>query len=735
MFGLDHTIYQYLTSHPTSELFQNLGIILNKLGKGDALAFLCLLLIIFGYFQGNKVTVKNGAGGILILILSSVVQILKILIGRARPQMNLGEMHFIGVNFFKDGFDSFPSGHATASFALAAFFSKRYPKAKIPFYTVASAIALIGRVYLRHHYFTDIIAGGLLGFMIGFFTEKKLKSWIEEKKSVEPEKETPQTKIEFPKQTNLEKFGLLIVLLFSSIVLFTGLDSTALWDRDETEYAQAVIEMNQKNEWLIPTLEGEPFLEKPIFLYWVTKLSVQFFGKNEFGFRFPCALFGILTCLVAYFLGKVLFGNLAGLYAGLICSSSFLFAGGTRLLMTDPFLIFFTTLSLLFFVYSFKRAAYCKTFLILSYLAMGFAVLSKGPFALFPFLIFLIFEWVCLENKSPLNFFLKKKLPHLLLLIIPITIAFPWFAYSFASQKSAAANFFIADNLLRFLKGSEGHTGSYLYYIPVLLLGLFPWSFFLASSVFKEWKERIQFKTKMKPEIFLLSVWCGFIFIFFSICAHKLPHYLLPAFPALSCLLAKMFAEEKENFQFFKIPTFLTIALAGCLFLAPLALYMVRPEYASLKLILPFLFLFISLKAGFILLSKNQFKLFFSIICLDSLIVFIMITLFSLPWVDQHRVMKPMGLALKRFAPPNSKIFGYHVSEPSLFIYGERLFPKIEKESLNELLKEPIPTYVITQESRLKEIAPSIPYFILDRKQGFAENGGEMSLVLVSNKI
>ncbi len=153
-----------------------LGDILNRLGQGDALSFICILMVIWAFVRGNAKLLRSGSAGIGVLLLSGViVQSIKHLVGRARPGENLGSFHFIGPNLLANGFESFPSGHAMSSFALAAFLSKFYPGLAWLFYSVASAICLIGRVLFHHHFFTDVIAGGTLGILLGLWCAKKFE--------------------------------------------------------------------------------------------------------------------------------------------------------------------------------------------------------------------------------------------------------------------------------------------------------------------------------------------------------------------------------------------------------------------------------------------------------------------------------------------------------------------------------------------------------------------------------
>jgi len=430
--------------------------------------------------------------------------------------------------------------------------------------------------------------------------------------------------------------------------------------------------MNQKGEWLIPTLEGEPFLEKPIFLYWVTKLSVLTFGVKEFAFRFPSALFGVLTCLLTYFIGKTLYGSGVAYLSSLILASSFLFIGSYRLLLTDVYLVFLTHLSLLFYLYSRKSLTKKWIFLGLAYVSLGFGLLAKGPIALYPVPIFILYEWV--KNRENRGQSLKGQSPiflHLFFSFIALLIAWPWFNHSWNIQRGAATNFFWQENILRFLKGSEGHSHSVLYHIPVLFLGFLPWSPFVIGAFYREWRQRIGNREKMNPETFLLLSWATLLFIFFSIAAHKLPHYLLPTLPCLAIFLGRSWQKSRRLFLF-------------------------------------------------LITGTTIFTLILSLI--------------ALPMIEKYRVMKPMGSAIKQFVPKEANLYGYHISEPSLFIYGERLFPKIENEPLDSLLGKKEPTYIILPESVLIKSEAQTPFTVLSKKEGFAENSGKITLLLISNQ-
>ncbi len=97
---------------------------------------------------------------------SGVVELIKLLTGRPRPIVV--EEDGVLPGFYGPGFDgnSFPSGHATFAFTLAAVAAAFFPRARAPIYALASFVA-ISRVMLDKHYLSDIVAGALLGYAIG----------------------------------------------------------------------------------------------------------------------------------------------------------------------------------------------------------------------------------------------------------------------------------------------------------------------------------------------------------------------------------------------------------------------------------------------------------------------------------------------------------------------------------------------------------------------------------------
>jgi membrane-associated phospholipid phosphatase len=84
-------------------------------------------------------------------------------VGRARPNQELGNTQFDGFNTgaFQSGF---PSNHVALAFALATPFAQ---KNDMPWLYGVAGLSALGRIQSRDHWFSDTVAGGLMGYAIG----------------------------------------------------------------------------------------------------------------------------------------------------------------------------------------------------------------------------------------------------------------------------------------------------------------------------------------------------------------------------------------------------------------------------------------------------------------------------------------------------------------------------------------------------------------------------------------
>lgn len=156
------TLIRQIRTHPWLEIMQWASF----LGKGIILFFLSLIIFILGLLARKAREQETGRYGIYALALSgTLAQVIKHLVGRPRPNMSATGAFHLGPSF-ASGYNSFPSGHAASSFALAFILARFYPRGKAFFYGLALLVAF-SRLYLDAHFVSDIFSGAVLGLLSG----------------------------------------------------------------------------------------------------------------------------------------------------------------------------------------------------------------------------------------------------------------------------------------------------------------------------------------------------------------------------------------------------------------------------------------------------------------------------------------------------------------------------------------------------------------------------------------
>ena len=167
--GMDNSVFNFIMP------------ILTNFGNLIAWSLVCVLIFIFGGQYGKKVAII----GLLALFLSSAaILALKYIVAEPRPFLVLSHVHLLTT----ENDYSFPSGHATASFAGAVAIGKKYSfiikgKTHKLIYPLLAFAAIIGfsRVYVGVHYPLDVIFGAVIGTIFALAVirfEKKISSFI-----------------------------------------------------------------------------------------------------------------------------------------------------------------------------------------------------------------------------------------------------------------------------------------------------------------------------------------------------------------------------------------------------------------------------------------------------------------------------------------------------------------------------------------------------------------------------
>jgi undecaprenyl-diphosphatase len=150
--------------------------IINPIGSGVTLLVACAALAVLAWGCGRTRLCEAARLGALAFAYAGVVEFaLKHLVGRPRPDAALAATAgLLGPSWAPD-VDSFPSGHATSVFAVAAIFGSYYPWLRLPLFVLAGAIAL-GRVYLERHYLSDVVAGAAIGMVVAVWIYRRRRA-------------------------------------------------------------------------------------------------------------------------------------------------------------------------------------------------------------------------------------------------------------------------------------------------------------------------------------------------------------------------------------------------------------------------------------------------------------------------------------------------------------------------------------------------------------------------------
>ena len=336
----------------------------------------------------------------------------------------------------------------------------------------------------------------------------------------------------------LEKNSVLIVIILALFMALWGIGATPLLDPDEPVFAEAARGMLASGDFLTPRLFGNPWYDKPPLFYWLVASAQALFGDNEFAARFPSAVMACAVALMLYVSGTKLFNERAGFWSAVVLATCVQFFCMGKAAVTDMTLLFFMSAALL----SFLHGRYW-----LMYICMAFAALTSGPLGIiFPLAI--IFIYLLLMGRLGKLFSL-----HLIRgLLLCCLLAAPWYYAMYTMHGSEFVDaFFSLQNLIGSTATEHAHETRFWYYLPVVLLGLFPWTGLLLQSLVASISEsRIDDMRKL----LFLHVWWAFVLVFFTVYQTRVFSYILPMFPPLALTIgwniSRMLVKLRHNTTF-----------------------------------------------------------------------------------------------------------------------------------------------------------------------------------------
>jgi len=571
------------------------------------------------------------------------------------------------------------------------------------------------------------------------------------------------------------------IVLAAGVVFFTNLGAVRLFDKDETLYASCAREMFQRGDWVVPMFNGEVFPDKPPLMYWLMIGGYSLFGVTEFAARFWSAVLGIATALATYHLGRLLFRAEVGFWAGLIVATSIIFTVSARAATVDSALTLATTLAMLAFVLG---AGACRRepnldaastggnappgallstswpMFVLMYAAMAIAVLAKGPIGvLLPMTVLGLFLLLTtaraagqlpdenapggilarcrrrtlwfLRLLSPGNLFrVVWQMRPVTALIVVATVAAPWFVLvGLRTDGVWLEKFFGEQNLARALKPFQGHSGPFFYYIIAIAIGFFPWSVFIGPSLW-ELGSRILRRHAWRRQYIFVACWLGVFVLFWSMVRTKLPHYVLPAYPALALLTATFvdgwITDPAHVRRCWGRNAAVTLVLVGIgmIIALPVVTAVYLPGEWPIALVgLP---LVVGGAAVLFYLKRDCVSLAIRVFAVTSVVFLTAIFGLAALRVDRHQNAHVLLAEIRRHSPDTPQLTAYRFFKESYVFYAGGPVPRCRNAAeLREFIGKAPHPYIITSDEAEEELGRDFPgeFRVLARRPRFLHSG------------
>lgn len=313
------------------------------------------------------------------------------------------------------------------------------------------------------------------------------------------------------------------LLLIAIVALGWGLRNHRLLDPDEGRNAEVAREMAATNDYFVPHLDGLPYLDKPVVYFAAAAAAMELLGPTELAARLPAFLFTLGSIALVVWWARRRWGAGAGWIAGIALASMPLVLAYAQETIFDSTLAFFLTAAIL---------AFAEDRPVLAWAAIGAGAITKGPVAIAVPLVALV-PWHLLTGRP-----LRRLVPLAGLAVFAL-VALPWFLAVTARHPEFPHYAFVRETFERVTTKGFHRTAPAWYYLPILLVGGFPW-IVPALARLRRWRWA-WLAREVNPgaqESLLLACWVLGPLLMFSLNQSKLPHYVLPLMPALALAAA-----------------------------------------------------------------------------------------------------------------------------------------------------------------------------------------------------
>lgn len=304
-----------------------------------------------------------------------------------------------------------------------------------------------------------------------------------------------------------------------------------LLDPDEGRNAEVAREMAATNDYLVPHLDGLPYLDKPIVYFAAAAATMEVLGPTEVAARLPAYLATLATVALVVWFGRRRWGAEAGWVAGIALATMPMVLAYARTTIFDSTLSFFITTAIICFAE--ERP-------VLAWAALGAGALTKGPIAIaIPLTAIIPFTWLTGGR-------VRQIFPWRGLLAFAL-VALPWFFAVTARIPEFPHYVFVRETFERVTTHSFHRSAPVWYYLPILPVAAFPWIVPVLARLGRgrlRWAWEARRVNPGARESLLLACWVLGPLVLLTLNQSKLPQYVLPLVPAIALAAGRTLARH-----------------------------------------------------------------------------------------------------------------------------------------------------------------------------------------------
>lgn len=461
-----------------------------------------------------------------------------------------------------------------------------------------------------------------------------------------------------------------VVLLFLLGLAFylPGIATLHPMDRDEPRFAQATKQMIESGDGIDIRFQEEARHKKPVGIYWLQVVAVK--AGQAVGvpdalhtialYRIPSFIGAQLAMILTYLIGLRLMGARAALMAAALFGATILIGVEARLAKTDAFLS--ATIIACMLVLAEARFGTRDRLPVIwwagFWIAMGTGILVKGPIT--PLIVAFAALGTALFGGEGARFLRKLETRKGLLILLAMVL--PWFvAIAIKSGGSFFSDSVGQDMLGKVAQGQESHGAPPGTYLAAFAGTAWPMAPFVLLAIPFIWRAR------RNPRIVFLLSWALPMWVIFEIVPTKLPHYVLPLYPALALTTGLAFEHFTAPKRWLArlVPVLLPLPVLVLAVGVPVASFIMARSipYAAAALLIvalvPAFFAMRSLWAGWFIRAA-------ALSCVASLLITFAAFRFALPGFEPIRLSPRLASAVEELKCNDPELATTVYREPSL---------------------------------------------------------------------